>query len=260
MSVSVINWISVSGANFASMAATASLCAIPSSLLNGSPSGTQFYEGASPSQVFFPLKVSSTASLSAATTSRQTSSSRATPSSRNYSSASSSVFQNPQTRKLNLQRSAQHERDAIKSARRTFQVTATMAPPMAPVSPDTSKGDGETSLGMDEVLNRNGGEERVEETEKTGEAFVWRDHWYPVSLIEDLDPTVPTPFQLLGRELVVWKDQQGEWRVFLDKCPHRLAPLSVSNSLSLALLVLFVSQNIYTVGFLVLLHTWCIHD
>ncbi|CAK9227087.1 unnamed protein product [Sphagnum jensenii] len=57
-------------------------------------------------------------------------------------------------------------------------------------------------------------------------AFVWRDHWYPVSLIQDLDPSAPTSFQLLGRELVVWKDRQGEWRVFVDKCPHRLAPLS----------------------------------
>jgi pheophorbide a oxygenase len=64
------------------------------------------------------------------------------------------------------------------------------------------------------------------EQKRDEEPFVWRDHWYPVSLIEDLDPSVPTAFQLLGRELVVWKDSEGEWRVFLDKCPHRLAPLS----------------------------------
>lgn len=41
-------------------------------------------------------------------------------------------------------------------------------------------------------------------------------------------PSVPTAVHLLGGELVVWKDLEGEWRVFLDKCPHRLAPLSVS--------------------------------
>lgn len=87
-------------------------------------------------------------------------------------------------------------------------------------------------MGMEEALKQDGGDEKVvpeeQQQEKSSEGvFQWRDHWYPVSLIEDLDPAVPTPFQLLGRELVVWQDKQGEWRVFLDKCPHRLAPLSV---------------------------------
>ncbi|KAJ8768153.1 hypothetical protein K2173_021093 [Erythroxylum novogranatense] len=68
--------------------------------------------------------------------------------------------------------------------------------------------------------------------EETGEGnsdsrFCWRDHWYPVSLVEDLDPSMPTPFQLLGRDLVLWFDRATqEWVAFDDKCPHRLAPLS----------------------------------
>jgi pheophorbide a oxygenase len=104
-------------------------------------------------------------------------------------------------------------------------VAMTIAPPpWPPVNPDTDKEEGEASVGMEEALKQ---EEVQEQKEKIGDdVFVWRDHWYPVSLIEDLDASVPTPFQLLGRELVVWKDSQGEWRVFLDKCPHRLAPLS----------------------------------
>ncbi|KAL5717043.1 pheophorbide a oxygenase [Ranunculus cassubicifolius] len=57
--------------------------------------------------------------------------------------------------------------------------------------------------------------------------FSWRDHWYPVSLIEDLDPNLATPFELLGREIVLWKDRStNNWVAFDDKCPHRLAPLS----------------------------------
>lgn len=60
-------------------------------------------------------------------------------------------------------------------------------------------------------------------------SFSWRDHWYPVSLIEDLDPRVPTPFQLLNRDLVLWKDpNSGDWVALDDRCPHRLAPLSVN--------------------------------
>ncbi|KAK3205883.1 hypothetical protein Dsin_019929 [Dipteronia sinensis] len=63
--------------------------------------------------------------------------------------------------------------------------------------------------------------------ESTDSKFSWRDHWYPVSLIEDLDQKLPTPFQLLGRDLVLWFDNNTkEWVAFDDKCPHRLAPLS----------------------------------
>ncbi|ERN04784.1 pheophorbide a oxygenase, chloroplastic [Amborella trichopoda] len=69
-------------------------------------------------------------------------------------------------------------------------------------------------------------EEALKSEEIMGEKFVWRENWYPVSLIEDLDPKVPTPFQLLGREMVLWKNRQGNWVAFDDRCPHRLAPLS----------------------------------
>ncbi|KAI0499363.1 hypothetical protein KFK09_020266 [Dendrobium nobile] len=61
----------------------------------------------------------------------------------------------------------------------------------------------------------------------SSDTFSWRDHWYPVSLIEDLDPRKPTPFQLLNRDIVLWKDpKSGDWIAFDDVCPHRLAPLS----------------------------------
>lgn len=74
------------------------------------------------------------------------------------------------------------------------------------------------------------GEVEIEDNEESSSSkFTWRDHWYPVSLIEDLDPSIPTPFQLLNRDLVLWFDpSQSQWVAFDDKCPHRLAPLSVS--------------------------------
>ncbi|KAL9171316.1 hypothetical protein ABFS82_04G201200 [Erythranthe guttata] len=63
--------------------------------------------------------------------------------------------------------------------------------------------------------------------EQSSSKFSWRDHWYPVSLIEDLDPLYPTPFQLLNRDLVLWFDKSAsQWVALDDKCPHRLAPLS----------------------------------
>lgn len=59
------------------------------------------------------------------------------------------------------------------------------------------------------------------------ERFDWQEVWYPVYYVEDLDPSRPTRFTLLERDLVLWWDRnQRSWRAFEDQCPHRLAPLS----------------------------------
>jgi phenylpropionate dioxygenase-like ring-hydroxylating dioxygenase large terminal subunit len=55
----------------------------------------------------------------------------------------------------------------------------------------------------------------------------WRQAWYPVAYLRDLDPDRPTAFTLLGEDLVLWFDRQAQrWRAFADVCPHRLVPLS----------------------------------
>jgi phenylpropionate dioxygenase-like ring-hydroxylating dioxygenase large terminal subunit len=57
--------------------------------------------------------------------------------------------------------------------------------------------------------------------------FNFFQHWYPVSPIADLDPQRPTAVTVLELRLVIWKPKLLEtFRVFLDQCPHRLAPLS----------------------------------
>jgi len=57
--------------------------------------------------------------------------------------------------------------------------------------------------------------------------FDWKEAWYPVFYLDDLDKTRPNKFTLLERDLVIWWDRQTEsWRAFDDQCPHRLAPLS----------------------------------
>jgi len=79
---------------------------------------------------------------------------------------------------------------------------------------------------------------------ESGEKFSWRDHWYPVSLVEDLDPSRPTPFQLLNRDLVIWKDpKSGEWAALDDRCPHRLAPLSVPHPILASSVSYLVSSS-----------------
>jgi len=57
--------------------------------------------------------------------------------------------------------------------------------------------------------------------------FDWKEAWYPVHYVADLDPKVPTPFTLLGEDIVLWWEQKSQtWHAMADQCPHRLAPLS----------------------------------
>ena len=55
----------------------------------------------------------------------------------------------------------------------------------------------------------------------------WQHAWYPVAFLRDLDPKRPTPFTLMGHDLVLWFERSSsQWRAFADVCPHRLVPLS----------------------------------
>jgi len=56
--------------------------------------------------------------------------------------------------------------------------------------------------------------------------FSWRKAWYPLAVVADMDITRPMRLELLGENLVAWKDAKGAWCVFEDRCPHRNAPLS----------------------------------
>ena len=77
--------------------------------------------------------------------------------------------------------------------------------------------------------------------------FNWFKAWYPIVPIEFLDYEKPHAFKLLGMDIVIWNDGElsdspafqsrkertkgatklvGNWRVFVDQCPHRKVPLS----------------------------------
>lgn len=38
--------------------------------------------------------------------------------------------------------------------------------------------------------------------------------------------TKPLTLQLLGKDLVAWRNKEGRWTCFDDRCPHRAAPLT----------------------------------
>ncbi len=56
--------------------------------------------------------------------------------------------------------------------------------------------------------------------------FNFFQQWYPLLPVEDIDPKQPRAITILGIQLVIWKSKSSDFRVFLDRCPHRLAPLS----------------------------------
>ncbi|KAI7742895.1 hypothetical protein M8C21_006016 [Ambrosia artemisiifolia] len=65
------------------------------------------------------------------------------------------------------------------------------------------------------------------ETFEHDEQFDWFSHWYALMPVCDLDKRAPHGMKVLGLDVVVWWDRnQNEWKVFDDRCPHRLAPLS----------------------------------
>jgi hypothetical protein len=53
------------------------------------------------------------------------------------------------------------------------------------------------------------------------DGFKWTSYWYPVHVLESIDPTRPHALQLLGKQLVLWLDGQGKWQCMQDACPHR---------------------------------------
>lgn len=77
-----------------------------------------------------------------------------------------------------------------------------------------------------EAQSSKAGSDANSSTSTIHETFQWIQQWYPVSVVETLDPSRPHPVQLLGKSLVIWRDGQQQWRCFEDACPHRLAPLS----------------------------------
>ena len=58
------------------------------------------------------------------------------------------------------------------------------------------------------------------------------NYWYPVLQSEEVVAERPFPFRVMGRDVVVWRDGDGEPRIVADRCPHRGAKLSIGHVLT----------------------------
>ncbi|CEM09956.1 unnamed protein product [Vitrella brassicaformis CCMP3155] len=67
----------------------------------------------------------------------------------------------------------------------------------------------------------------VPDSGRAAPSFDWMAHWYPIAPVSCTDKERPFSFTLLNQPLVIWWDEpKQEWRCALDRCPHRMAPLS----------------------------------
>ena len=66
--------------------------------------------------------------------------------------------------------------------------------------------------------------------------FSWSKQWYPLAVEDQLDPTKPQLVHILGKRLVLWRDDSavgnetsagGDWRAVDEACPHRSSSLAM---------------------------------
>ena len=81
-------------------------------------------------------------------------------------------------------------------------------------------------MNINKSLKQTTAEIELTKAKETEEIFQWTKQWYPVAVVKFLDPSRPHSMQLLGKNMVLWRDNQGKWNCFEDFCPHRLVPLS----------------------------------
>ena len=59
-----------------------------------------------------------------------------------------------------------------------------------------------------------------------GICMIEGSHWHPLALAQEVDPG-PLAACLLGQDLALWRDGADQVQVFVDRCPHRGARLSL---------------------------------
>src|SRR4051812_14731371 len=54
-----------------------------------------------------------------------------------------------------------------------------------------------------------------------------RNYWYPILMSEELPSGRALSVRRLGEDLVAWRGGDGRPHVLVDRCPHRVARLSL---------------------------------
>jgi hypothetical protein len=93
-------------------------------------------------------------------------------------------------------------------------------------------------------------------------SFQWLSHWYPVHVVDSIDPTRPHSVELLGQQLVLWKahstvtaaaaaagasaaggSSAEHWQCFEDACPQRCDSCSFASATCAIRMLYYLSDN-----------------
>lgn len=64
------------------------------------------------------------------------------------------------------------------------------------------------------VAEEEKGERRVAE-------YDWREEWYPLYLTQNVPDDAPLGLTVYDKQVVLYRDGNGDFRCYEDRCPHR---------------------------------------
>lgn len=82
---------------------------------------------------------------------------------------------------------------------------------------DDKKAEGEDD---DRVLVGPTGEEESRGERQVAD-YDWTEEWYPLYLTKDVPDDAPLGLTVFDHQIVLYKDGNGEFRCYQDRCPHR---------------------------------------
>lgn len=72
---------------------------------------------------------------------------------------------------------------------------------------------------------QDGGDQSVIQEEVVGQkevvSYDWTEEWYPLYLTKNVPDDAPLGLTVFGKQVVLYKDGNGELRCHEDRCPHR---------------------------------------
>ncbi|CAL1353055.1 unnamed protein product [Linum trigynum] len=90
-----------------------------------------------------------------------------------------------------------------------------------PPAMDQNSDNDEAVLFGDPSIEAGRSEERVAVAD-----YDWTEEWYPLYFARDVPDDAPLGLTVFDKQVVVYRDGEGQFRCYEDRCPHRLAKLS----------------------------------
>ena len=58
--------------------------------------------------------------------------------------------------------------------------------------------------------------------------YDWTEEWYPLYLTKNIPDDAPLGLTVFDKQVVLYRDGNGELQCYEDRCPHRLLTFTIS--------------------------------